>query len=205
MAKVPLKYCALHYLNQWLAHDRIYCEALAGKGEAAKLKALKKAAGFYRVSRNLPEEYDTKQGYPRLKPVLDVLESQVPATFQGGELIPAILRVRDQISNRYGNRGVLSLTTKFLWLKVRSPIIIYDSKARKAVGTRDGDIEAYYSRWREKFSAQAKDIDAACDSLQQVLEYSVNPQLATACYVQGLTSHDWFKERVFDIYLWHLG
>jgi hypothetical protein len=205
MPNVLFKFCALHYLNQWLAHDRIYCEGLAGKDEAAKLKSLKKAAAFYRVSRNLPEVYDSKKGLPRYKPVLDVLESVTPATFHGDDLIPAILRVRDQISTRYGERGVLSLTTKFLWLKVRSPIIIYDSKASSAVGVRTGDIREYYSKWRRRFNAHAKEIGVACSSLQAVIEYSVNPELATARYVEELSSHQWFQERVLDIYLWHLG
>jgi len=205
MPTVQLKFCALRYLNQWLEHDRIYCEGLAGNDEATKLKALNKAAVFYRVSRNLPERYDRKKGLPRFKPVLDILDTLAPANFHGDALLPGILRVRDQISAQYGTLGVLSLTTKFLWVKFQWPIIIYDSKARSAVGARTGDLADYYARWRQRFNEHAKDIEAACNSLQNVVEYSVNPDLATPRYVQELSGHQWFRERVFDIYLWHLG
>jgi hypothetical protein len=205
MPTVRFKFCALHYLNQWLAHDRIYCAGLSEKDEATKLKALNKAAAFYRVSRNLPDRYDSKKGLPRFKPVLDVLDTLAPAKFEGDALLPAILRVRDQISAQYGKRGVLSLTTKFLWLKVRWPIIIYDSKARSAVGAKTDDLADYYARWRRRFNEHAKDIELACESLQSVVEYSVNPDLATPRYVEELSGHQWFRERVFDMYLWHLG
>jgi hypothetical protein len=144
MPTVQFKFCALHYLNQWLAHDRIYWEGLAGNDEATKLKALNKAAAFYRVSRNLPSRYDSKKGLPRFKPVLDILDTLTPCNFEGDALIPAIVRVRDQISAQYGKRGVLSLTTRFLWLKVRRPIIIYDNKARSAVGAKTGELADYY-------------------------------------------------------------
>lgn len=145
MPTVHFKYCALHYLNQWLTHDRKYYDGLSGKDEATKLEALNKAAVFYRVSRNLPDRYDVRKGLLRFKPVLDVLDSLSPTNFEGDALLPGILGVRDQISAQYGKRGVLSLTTKFLWLKIRWPIVIYDSKARAAVGAKTGDLADYHT------------------------------------------------------------
>jgi hypothetical protein len=204
MSKLTFKCCSLQYLNQWLTHDRIYCEVLAGDDEAEKLKALQKAAAFYRVSRNLHTEHDSKKGLPRYKPLLDVIDSQVPETFTTN-LIEAIERTRDRISRQYGDRGVLSLTTKFLWLRVKTPIIIYDSRARAALGTTTTDLGSYYSIWRKQFDDHADDIDVACKSLEHVVEYSVDPQVATTNYVRELSRQQWFKERVFDNYLWNLG
>jgi hypothetical protein len=205
MPRVPFKYCALHYLDQWLAHDRKYHDALTGVDEAQTLRSLQEAAAFYRVSRNLWEKHDVGKGLPRFGPVLSVLDAEEPADFQGERLIPAISRVRKQLSDQYGNRDVLSLTTKFLWLKIKSPIIIYDSRARTALGIREGNIDAYYRRWRQAFDEHAAQIELACDSLQHVLDFSVNPQLATASYVSDLASQRWFRDRVLYIYLWHLG
>lgn len=204
MPHLAFKCCALNYLNQWLTHDSIYCETLAGDDEAKKLKALKKATVFYRVARNLHKEHDSKKGLPRFKPLLDVLELQTPDAFTTN-LVESIDKARRLISEQYGDRGVLSLTTKFLWFKVKSPIIVYDGNAKKALKVWTDDLSAYYSAWRTRFNAVADDIDLACDSLQDVLEYSVNPQLATASYVRDLSSRQWFKERVFDNYLWNLG
>lgn len=205
MPRVNFNYWALHYLNLWLSKDRNFCEALEGHNEAVKLRALTEAAAFYRVARNLPKAYDVEKGIPRYKPVLDAIDALAPITFQEAQLIPSIMDIMSQISQRYGGRGVMSLTTKFLWLKMKSPIVIYDSQARKALGTNPGDIRAYYSRWREQFNSSCNEINAACASLPIVHEYSVAPDVATPQYIEGIASQPWFKERVFDVYLWSLG
>ncbi len=205
MPQVDFNYWALHYLNLWLSKDRKFCEALQGDDEAVKLQALTEAATFYRVARNLPRAHDVDNGIPRYKPVLEVIDALAPNTFLGTQLIPSIRGVMSQISERYGGRGVMSLTTKFLWLKMKSPIVIYDRQARNALGTNSGDIDAYYSRWREQFNLSCNEIDAACATLPRVHEYSVAPDLATPRYIEGIASQPWFKERVFDVYLWSLG
>jgi hypothetical protein len=205
MPRVNFNYWALHYLNLWLSKDRKFCEALEGDDEAAKLHALTEAAAFYRVARNLPKAHDVDKQILRYKPVLDVIDALTPITFQEPQLISSIMEVRSQISQRYGDRGVTSLTTKFLWLKMKSPIVIYDSQARKALGTKPGDIPAYYSRWREQFNSFCDEINAACASLPRVHEYSAAANVPTPQYIQGIASQPWFKERVFDVYLWSLG
>ena len=204
MPRVNFNYFALHYLNLWLSKDREFCEALQGHDEAGKLKALADAAAFYKVARNLPKAHDVGERILRYKPVLDVIEAQDPSTFQEVQLIPSIEDVRSQISEGYGRRGVTSLTTKFLWLKMKSPIIIYDSRARKALGTKAEDIRAYYSQWRERFDSSCNEINAACASLPRVNKYSA-PDAATPRYIEEIASQPWFKERVFDVYLWSSG
>jgi hypothetical protein len=205
MPRVNFNYWALHYLNLWLTKDRKFCEALEGHSEAGKLRALAEAAAFYRVARNLPKAHDVDQGFPRYKPVLDVIDALAPIMFQEAHLISSIEEVRSKISKRYGDRGVTSATTKFLWLKMKSPIVIYDSRVRKALGTKPEDIPAYYSRWREQFDSSCNEINAACALLPGVHEYSEVPEVATPQYVEAIASQPWFKERVFDVYLWSVG
>lgn len=205
MARAGLKYCALHYLNLWISQDRSVVDALAGHDDVDKLRALASAAAFYRVARNLPERYDVGRGLRRYEPVLRIIDGQNAADFRGKALLPSIKKVRKRISAEYGGRDVLSLTTKFLWLRFQSPVIIYDSQGRRAVGTGSGDIDEYYSRWRDKFRQHSKEIEAACVSVRMAREYSIDPEVATARYIAETTSTQWFKERVFDVYLWHRG
>lgn len=205
MSNVSFKYCALHYLNQWLAKDKQYYEALAEGDEGAKLKALKDAAAFYLVARNLHKKYEEKKGLPRFKPVLDIIDPLASDTFRGEQLIPELGKVRDAISDFYGGRKVLSVTTKLLWMKIRHPIIIYDSRARRALKAKPDDVRGYYEKWQRRFLEHSQEIDIACTSLQDVLDYTVKPELATASYVSEISRERWFKERVLDIYLWHLG
>jgi hypothetical protein len=49
--------------------------------------------------------------------------------------------VKEKISDQYKGHGGLSLTPKFLWLKMKSPIIIFNSRAREALHAAPGDIE----------------------------------------------------------------
>ena len=128
------EYCSLHYLNQWLTYDRGYCDALSNGTTETKLNTLKNAGGFYRVSRNLPTKYDVGKGRARYQPTLDILD-QVDKKKLTIEPVIEINKIERKISAVYGDRNVLSLTTKFLWLKVKKPIIIYDSQARSAIGT----------------------------------------------------------------------
>lgn len=114
MATNTFEYCSLHYLNQWLTYDINYCQALANGNKNEKLTALKNAGGFYRVARNLPSEYDEKKGLARYEPVLDIIDLLKPIQFEN-DPVKEIRGIEKRISEKYGDRSVLSLTTKFLW------------------------------------------------------------------------------------------
>jgi len=68
-----------------------------------------------------------------------------------------------------------------------------------------GKIDEYYSLWREKFNGCEQQIQDACTSLQDVHEYTENPEIATTQYITKTAAHPRFRDRVFDVYLWHLG
>ncbi len=87
---------------------------------------------------------------------------------------------------------------------MKSPIIIYDRRARKALRTKPDDLGEYYSRWREEFNLSYDEIAAACALLSRVHEYSA-PDAPSPQDVEKIASQPWFKERVFDVYLWSKG
>jgi len=202
MPKADFKYYALHYLNLWVRHDGPCCDTLAGRDRSQKLRALATAAVEYRIARNLPTCHDEGKGLQRYRPVLDIIDDQKPADFQGDNLVPSIMKVSKEISEKYGGRGTLSLTTKFLWMKMKSPIIIYDDRARTAVGIAIDKLEEYYKEWRARFERCDRLIGDACASLQGVREYTENPEIATRPYIAEITARPWFRERVFDASLW---
>lgn len=204
MATRTFEFCSLHYLNQWILRDSGYCEALANGSEDEKLNALYKAAAFYRISRNLPLAADENIGLPRYKPLLDVLDSVRPSDFKAN-VIQGIREVESAISKKYRDKGVLSLTTKVLWLKLKRPIIIYDARARQAIGTKDRDLHRYYSEWRRAFKRHSEQIVAACGKLVTMSKYTIDEDIATPRYIKDITAEPWFHERVFDVYLWNRG
>lgn len=196
------EYCSLYYFNQWVAHDRIYHDALSSGCRAKKLVALKKAAAFYGIARNLKKEFDEQKGLARCEPVLDVIDFLTTDDFNE-DLVEEISRVEKKISSLYGGSGVLSLTTKFLWLKLRDPIVIYDSRARKALRTRNGDLASYYEEWRKCFAKHKEEIKSVCAKLPACHLYVFDQTVGTVPYLEEIASQNWFHERVFDVYLWH--
>ena len=188
MPTVTFEYCALYYLNWWLTRDRNYCKSLEGSDADVKLAALLDAATQYRVVRNLAREFDTKKGIARLHPLLEAIETPARQEFDEPLLIASILRVRDSVSAAYGGNNVLSLTTKFLWLRLKRPIIIYDDNSRNALGTSASDLEGFYTRWREEYAECKSVIRVACSALPGVREFCVDPRVATPAYISRVSS-----------------
>jgi len=215
--KLPLEYCSLSYLNQWLVHDSIYCDAINLPVDKVQEKsdALKKAGAYYSVARNLPTEHDSKAGLLRYQPVIEIID-----TISQGDLgedhqaIERIEQIAMEIGSKY-ERNVLSLTTKFLWLKVKSPVLIYDRNARIALNLlnkntkkdkiKEGDLGMFYSNWNKAFAEKEEEIKKVCQELSGTSLYTVDPSVATKDYIEDIASQRWFHERVFDNYLWGVG
>ncbi len=198
------EYCSLHYLNQWLSYDMGYSQALEKGSRIEKLKALKNAGGFYRIARNLPSKYDEKNGLKRYEPVLDIIDNLQSIEFKK-DPVRKIFEVQKSISEQYGGRRVLSLTTKFLWIKIKQPILLYDSQARIALGTENNDLESFYRNWHEQFEKHHSEIAKVCSSLSDINKYVVNQEIGTKEYINKISQQTWFHERIFDIYLWNKG
>jgi len=160
--------------------------------------------GFYRVARNLPCEFDVKKGLARYEPVLEILDTVSKEQFKE-DPVKKILEIEREISGKYGNRSVLSLTTKFLWLKIKQPVLIYDSQARIALRSENGDLDGYYKEWLEGFEKHKTQIENACSQLLKHHLYAVDQEVGTREYINEVSSKPWFHERVFDIYLWNKG
>ena len=117
------------------------------------------------------------------------------------------MEIERQLSEKYGKRNILSATTKFLWIKFRKPIIIYDSRARKALSlnTLDNDYynyNDYYEKWKNEFEINKESIVEVCSKLTDVAMYATKPDKN---YIEKISKEEWFYERVFDIYLWNKG
>lgn len=102
-------------------------------------------------------------------------------------------QARERIFSHYGDRRVLSLTTKFLWLKVKSHVRIYDKQARIALQTEEGDFTAFNDAISERYSACEEHIVEACSKLKNLLSYSVRPKMSQD-EIENIVSKHWFRE-----------
>ncbi|MBE0516870.1 MAG: hypothetical protein IBX41_05700, partial [Methanophagales archaeon] len=143
---------------------------------------LKEAAAFYKVARNLPKTGDTKKGMIRYQPVLDIID-KVTHPLKESEVINVVNGAQEAISKIYHGREVLSLTTKFLWLKVRHPILIYDSLTKYALKAETGNYEDFCIRWKKEYESNLEGIERACKKLYKMSAYTINPIIATEDYI----------------------
>ena len=190
--------CAFFYLDQWVRKDEKYYTALQGKDQNVKLKNFQDAAGFYKVARNFWGKYETGTGVKRLQPALEIIDSAKESDFYP-DPVRAILKYKEKLKEKY-KQDVLSASTKFLWLKIRDPIIIYDSYARTALGTEEKDLRDYYTKWNHAFNIHKKEIENSCLNLLEGNYQGISKE-----YIKEVASKMWFKKRVFDTYLWAQG
>lgn len=201
------EYCSLKYLDLWFSGECRWVEAMRGDDRPAKLHAMAHFAKAYRISRNFHLKHELKNGVQaeRFGEILDIIDSLTEADFAGDRLLPKLNEIRKQISARYGCADVLSGTTKFLWLKLQSPIIIFDGQARVALDTKYADINGFYVRWRNSYEVHATEIARACSNIDQIRRYCVDPAAVTPPFMKQVASQQWFHERVFDVFLWIVG
>jgi len=211
--KISFEYCALQYLNIYFDNDKKCHDTLVNGKKDDKLNALKEAGTFYSVARNLPRKYDIdnkKKKYKRYEPVLDILDSINKNQISSESSVDIVKKIQHEISKRYGGRGVLSLTTKFLWLKIKHPsILIYDSRVRAALEAaleiEVKDYEKYYKVWKVEYKKYEGKIKKVCLNLHNQHLYLKNQYDGLQDEIKEISSESWFHERVFDTYLWHQG
>ena len=201
------EYCSLKYLDIWLSGECHWVEAMRGDDRDAKLRSMASFAKAYRISRNFHLKHELKDGVhaERFGKILNILEPLTAADFAGDNLLPKLDKIRGQISAEYGGSDVLSGMTKFLWLKLRSPIIIFDRQARMALQSKHADLDDFYLRWRTSFEVYAPEIKRVCRNMTEVRQYCIDPKAITPSFMEQVASQTWFHERVFDIFLWTVG
>jgi hypothetical protein len=96
------------------------------------------------------------------------------------------------------------LSSKLLWLKFKDKIIIYDNLVKSAL---DGsaNYSEFYDKWNERYVSMSDEIDGVCRRLPDLAQYTLNPEITTSRFIQSVCCEQWFKNRVFDIWLWNVG
>lgn len=190
-------YHAMSYLNQWLRNDSRWHFSLNSNNDRSnKLQTIKEVATHYRVARN----WRTVSKDPeRYGPILDFLQSceGVPADDVAG----FVISTADSLKQLNDDRNVLSMTSKLLWVKFKSPIVIYDKQAKDALGVRGDDYSKFLDVWKRRFLEEKGAISLACRSLYKGVDFCVRPDLKLD-ELEEITSSEFFMERVFDLKLW---
>lgn len=194
------KYFALMYLNDWHFWDSPLSERIFSSNEEDSLSAFHSAAKYYKVTRNFPID----ESEARLQGALDLVKSDSNKLVENN-VCEIVNNLALEFERRYGKNAV-SAASKFLWLRHKSPVVIFDSRAKKWLSRHgykvpSNNYEGYREQWLSAFSDNSKKIKEACAALTIVRDFSMAFE-SSAEEVESVTTSIWFQERVFDKYLW---
>ena len=198
---VSYDYAALRYLDQWCEREAAYWSDLKSRSREDRRSALRQAAAFFRIARTLPTKGES--GLQRYDPILDALENLPSARTVTTTAVDGVVAAFATSIGAHYQQGVISAASKILWLWYRDPVVIYDERARNALGATPWDYAAYRRLWEAKYASAADEIQDACLRLPRMRNYAA--VTLSSKEVRALASESWFQRRVFDIKLWKDG
>ena len=194
--KRTFEYCALRYLLLWVQAERDLHNIMKNSPSASDLR---NSLHNFRVSRTFKGIKD-KAGI-----VLNALNEV------GASNVLSSIEMVNELAARFSsefNQTNLSAASKLLWFRYRSPFVIYDDRANRALKQLGHKFdkrsyEEYASAWNVAYNQSRGEVFAAAGLIP-----SLHPFFADSIdspSLELLAREPWFLERVFDIYLWENG
>ncbi len=202
LEEFPLAYCAARFLRQWEKREASLYKAISSAPDDATIS---KALAYFQVSRNFAGIKEKPENLGKIRSAL-VLVKQDDTLTSEAEKVTALAEALEREFNKFN----LSAATKLLWLSYRAPYIVHDKRAVTALSKRfkhkfDSRLYAEYAgAWRSEFDKIASNIEPAIASLSKGRDFMPKTSL-TEIDIADLAKQQWFKERVFDIFLWEVG
>lgn len=186
---------ALCYFCAWNRQDSGYCkffDPFSSSWCQEWADSIAPAMSDYAIARGFRNEYENGKRYKPLFCIVNKIKKVDCA-------VDAVNYCASELEKKY-KRKQLSAASKLLWFKFKSPIIIYDNLALKGlnkrlahrgVKVREQNYAEYYKEWRTEYGKVEGAILKIC---KQHLDK-----------IDSVASEGWFRERVFDRYLWEKG
>ena len=197
----PFEFCALRYLLQWQGKEAAM--HISVKKALPDLNKLREALRHFQVARNFRGLEQDKKAESVRDALLEVRANGALSAEDKVESLAEAFRDKGFQCNR-------SASSKLLWLSLRKPFIIYDSRSVKALqkmellGAKETGYEAFCASWRGAYKSDREAILKAVNELPKVRSFlpgATPPDIR----LLALVNKPWFRERVFDIHLWELG
>jgi hypothetical protein len=193
-------YAAYSYLDEWMSkdqrfHGNLAYENRAEVAEADGRKTLVDVATYYRVIRSFKV---TSEPF-RLQAAYEALSRIAPPSH--ANVVETICKFAEDLAKTYGVVP-LSAASKFLWMRFRSPIVIYDSLVcdylqKKKCGFNYEGYPTYYPAWLNEFHKNHERIQEACQELRSIKKFTLASGIEDT-KLSEWTASEWFMERVFD-------
>ena len=194
------EFCAFRFWNQWHDEEALHYKAISSTPADEDVRA---ALNYFQVAR-------TFKGIGKDANVAAYIRGcliQVRGDATLSTPAEKVEKLTDQLQKKFGRANV-SAASKLLWLSSRDPFIIYDSRAdyalRQQFKARFGGYREYASVWRNAYVNHEAAIAKAVEELPKARVFMrTAPPLDHE--ILSIARKTWFKERVFDKFLWEIG
>jgi len=199
----PLGYCAVRFLGQWQKREESLYKEISPN---ATKDSISNALAYFQVSRNFPDL--KKDGNLKLEKARKALV-EIKADKRHSTECEKVIKLSERFKKEFGSFN-LSAASKLLWLSYRSPYIVYDKRAVTALKQKfnlkfnSHNYTEYVSAWKSVYTNVEADIEKAILTLPTGRAFMPETAL-TDSQLTDLANQPWFKERVFDIFLWEMG
>lgn len=203
---IPFEFCALRFLILWETEEKKLHSALK-TSPPLDLDDVRKSLNHYGVARNF-------KGLSQDKTAAFIQESLCAIsdtpTLTAEEKVVKLAKKFKKNFRQYN----LSASSKLLWLRNRTPYILYDKRAVSALSAMDpkfnksdnkSDYQKYCKSWRSAYSQKKELILKAAERLKEIHRDFMPPSTPSDEKLSPMVTKRWFLERIFDIYLWEKG
>lgn len=198
----PLEFCAARFLRQWEKREEALFNSISTRPtDAPLIEALR----YFQVARNFARLTKDPSSAKRIRETLLKVRSDNSLATPGDK----VNALATSFQKDFGQFN-LSAATKLLWLSFRAPYVVYDKRAVTALSKHAGhravakSYTNFSDAWRAEFGKFDRAIATAILNLPSGRAFMPKTQF-TDTELKALAAQVWFKERVFDIFLWEIG
>ena len=198
----PFSYCAVKFLRQWEKREATLYSAISS--DPSK-DSIAQALAYFQVYRNFAKLKENPKKLEKIKKAL--VEVRCDENFPSA--CDKVMELSKRFETEFGKFN-LSAASKLLWLSCKSPYLIYDKRAVKALQRffqykfNSRNYAEYALAWRTLYAIAEEGVEEAIANLKNGREFMPKTSLTDTDLI-NLAEQSWFKERVFDIFLWEVG
>lgn len=198
--KPTFTYCAARYLDVWLRKESDLVQGLRSPTH----KSIRASLAHFNVSRGFSGIANSQTSGKVAALLLEHDRYVTPKTAP-----TRVVNFASALESDLGYDNLLSAASKLLWLRSRSPFVIFDNRAANALELEGKtfqrrDYSSYYHAWRDAYSNHQDAISQALSQLSRFVDFTAAAHFGEGHLAQ-LVSQNWFSERTFDQYLWLVG
>lgn len=206
------KFFALAYLGDWWQYDERFVTGLRPQ-RTFRRECLVDAGTYYQVIRSFSKKWDASQRLDNALNELDAVLSSVNNVITPANVHQTVTDLARRLGSIYKKKNkpqnLVSAASKFLWICRRTPVVIYDDRAKTCLtrmnATPGTTYKNYWDAWQLEFPKYHTRIQSACLALSQSGIKNFAPNGPAKKRLNPVVRKRWFHERVFDKFLWWNG